>query len=287
VSRAKRIVSIDGAVERPGTYEILDGENLRELIEIYGNGLEVLADTSRIELTRNLTTEKGSGQKSYLTQTDINLNFKLKSYDFITIASFSDSKPVVFVEGAINANVDSELETSTRIPAPFIPGEDYAFFARRNKAWFTATSDLANAYIIRNGETIPLNLNPILYDSEYYTTQEIKPNDTLIIPFRQYFVSVAGAVANPGRYPYIPDRTFDYYIGLAGGFVKSQNSFSSVKIQDINGKKISKNDIITPECTITAKTNSFLYYFNQYAPIITTCLTAIVSAITIKTYLDK
>lgn len=287
VNRAKRIVTIDGAVERPGTYEILENENLKELIEIYGNGLEPLADTSRIEITRNTSGEKGAGKKTYLSKSDIDSNFQLESYDFVTIESYSDFKPVVFVEGAINTDVDTELESSTKIPAPFVPGEDYAFFARRNKSWFTATSDLSKAYVIRDGKTIALNLNPILYDSDYYTTEKIEPNDTLVIPFQQYFVSVAGSVAKPGRYPYIPDRTYEYYIGLAGGFDKTKNSWESVNIFDINGKKLPKNAFITPECTITAKTNSALYYFNQYAPVITTTLTAIVSFITIKTYIDS
>ena len=39
VNRAQRKVSIDGAVERPGTYELLEGEHLKELIEVYASGL--------------------------------------------------------------------------------------------------------------------------------------------------------------------------------------------------------------------------------------------------------
>ena len=183
--------------------------------------------------------------------------------------------------------MDAELEAASKITVPFVSGEDYAFFARRNKELFTAISDLANAYIIRNEQVIQVNLTPMLYDSSYYTKIEMQAGDTLVIPFKQFFISVAGAVANPGRYPYIPDRTWEYYIGLAGGFDKSRNSFEAISIRDRNGKKLSKNDVITPESTITASTNSGLYYFNQYAPIITTTLTAIISVITVKTYLDS
>ncbi|MCR4822840.1 MAG: SLBB domain-containing protein [Treponema sp.] len=281
VNRAKRIVSIEGAVERPGTYELLDGENLKELIEIYGNGLEPLADTSRIEFTRNESNEPGAGKKTYISQEAIDSNMELQSYDFITIESFADSKPVVFLEGAINKSVETSLEASNKIAASFIPGEDYAFFARRNKNWFTSSSDLANAYIIRKGETIPLNLNPMLYDSEYSTKIEMLSNDTLVIPFKQFFISVAGAVAKPGRYPYIPDRTWEYYIGLAGGVIKNQNSMDAVVIKDVNGKTLSKDDYITPECTITAKTNSFYYYFSLYSPVIVTVLSVVGSTLSI------
>ena len=69
-----------------------------------------------------------------------------------------------------------------------------------------------------------------------YLQQRKGTYDTLIIPFRQYLISVAGAVMDPGRYPYIPDRTWEYYIGLAGGFVNEKNMREVVKIRDINGK---------------------------------------------------
>jgi hypothetical protein len=143
---------------------------------------------------------------------------------------------------------------------------------QRNRGWFTAISDTQNAYLIRGDERIPLNINPMLYDSGYRSRYFVERNDTLIIPFRQYFVTVAGAVAVPGRYPYIPDREWDYYVALAGGFVREQNSFESVTIKDISGKKMKKADAILPETIITAKTNAGLYYFNQYAPVVTTIL---------------
>ena len=292
LSRLDRKVSITGAVERPGTYELLENENLKELIEIYGGGLAPLADTSRIELYRRLTEEPGSGEKSYLDNTSIDDNYELLCYDSVLVSSYSDLQPVVFVEGAINpttttTTTTTTLEGTSRVAATFNNGEDYAYFVRRNKDWFRPESDLANAYIIRDGNIIPMDLTPMLYDASFYANTEIQANDTLIVPFRQYFVSVAGAVALPGRYPYIPNRTWDYYIGLAGGFDFNKNSFDSIKIRGADGKRLSKNDIITPETTITANSNSFYFKFNRYAPIITTTLTAIISVITVKTYLDS
>jgi protein involved in polysaccharide export with SLBB domain len=112
-------------------------------------------------------------------------------------------------------------------------------------------------------------------------------NDTLIIPFRQYFVTVAGSVVTPGRYPYIPDRRWDYYIALAGGFKSGENARQSVTIVNIVGKKLSKADAITPETVITAKTNNGLYYFSQIAPVITTVLTIVMTTITITVTLGR
>ena len=140
---------------------------------------------------------------------------------------------------------------------------------------------MENAYITRNGEYIPVDLNLMLYDASYYSDLVLEKDDILTVPFKQFFVSVAGAVNKPGRYPFIPDRGFDYYVGLAGGFDTNKNSMEMVEIIDVNGKKHKKNEKILPEYTITAKTNSFLYYFNQYAPVVTTVLSIITTTISV------
>ncbi len=282
VNRIKRRVTINGAVERPGTYELFDNENLRDLIDYYGNGLEALADLSRMELYRPLSGDNDSGEKFYLNEESYKNNFELKCYDQITVSSYKDLMPVIFVEGAVCKNSDgSVLTSSTKIPKRFNKGEDYAFFVRRNKSMFTSVSDLENAYLIRGEQTIPLNLKTMLYDVSYYSKVELQYNDVLLVPFKQFFVNVSGAVYQPGRYPYIPDRNWDYYIGLAGGLIKEKNAASSVLITDVHGNEHKKDEFILPEMTIEAKTNSGLYYFNQYAPVITTLLSAISTSITI------
>ena len=287
INKFERKVAVGGAVKRPGTYELLEGENLKELINDYGNGEAPLADLTRIELYRRLSGTEGSGEKSYLTKSDIESNFELLCYDSVYVSSYSEMMPTVFVEGAVKIQSEtdstdaSELTASTRFAANFNKGEDYAFFVRRNKDWFTEVSDIQNAYIIRDEKQIPIDLTPILYDSSYYTKITMEANDVLMIPFKQFFVSVAGAVATPGRYPYIPDRTYDYYVGLAGGFTKSMNKNNAVDIVTLDGAKMTKKDYILPESTITARTNTFLYYFNQYAPTITTILTAVSTSLSI------
>jgi hypothetical protein len=88
-------------------------------------------------------------------------------------------------------------------------------------------------------------------------------------------------VALPGRYPYIPDRNWEYYVALAGGFVRERNSREAVVIKDIGGRTLGKTDAITPETTITAQTNAGLYYFNQYAPIVTTLLSIVTAFVSV------
>lgn len=301
VNRVNRKVTVKGAVERPGTYELSEGENLRELIDYYGGGLAPLADVSRMELQRTVTNASVSGEKIYLDSSSYKDNYALLCYDRVYVSSYKDLRPVVFVEGAVNSitqadeneedvldfgensilmsdsktmSTDEDLTSSNKIAFQFNEGEDYAFFVRRNKEMFSNVSDLENAYVMRGSEHIPLNVSELLYDETSKTKLEMKLNDTLRIPFRQNFVSVSGAVYSPGRYPYVPDRTYDYYVGLAGGFVKEKNKHDAVTITDIDGKKHKKAEIILPEMTIEAKANSGLYFFNQYATVLTTLLSA-------------
>lgn len=287
VERIERKVSISGAVERPGTYELLNGENLKELINLYAGGLTPLADTRFIELTRISNKKEGfeSGEKLYLEPDVLISNYNLECFDTVVISTFSSLKPVMFIEGAVSISDDKNgttLNDSSKETIQFERGTDYVHLVRNNNAIFSSPqADLSKAYIVRNNQNIPLDVNKILYNAEFSSDEKVFPNDTLVVPFRQYFVTVAGAVVSPQRFPYIPDRTADYYIALAGGFDKAKNFGNAAKIVDINGKKLSKSDFITPESIITAKSNKFSYFFTQYSGFITVVTSLITTTVTV------
>jgi protein involved in polysaccharide export with SLBB domain len=290
VNRIERVATVQGAVERPGSYQLLPGEHLRELIERYASNLTPVADPSRMELVRRVDSATDSGDKLYLSERSIRENYPLRHLDAVTVPSITELTPVMFVEGAVQGPDElesAESNAANRLTVRFNQGENYASLARRNRWWFTAISDTRNAYIVRGEERIPLNLNPMLYDSGYRSEYYVERNDVLIIPFRQYFVTVAGAVALPGRYPYIPDRSWDYYVALAGGFVRERNSREAVEIRDLAGRKLGKGEPITPETTITARTNAGLYYFNQYAPVVTTVLSLATTLISVSLLVSR
>lgn len=287
IDRFDRKVSIKGAVEREGTYELFEGENLKDLIQNYGHGLKINADLNHVEISKLMSESSNLGEKKYLTKEEAVSDYKLECYDSVFIPYFSINRAVVFVEGAINSSAKVNLDVNSKFPVYFTPGTDYADFVRSNSSWFSPISDIENAYIQRGEEKIPFNISIYLYGEKKVSKVILKENDLLMIPYKQFFVTVSGSVYKPGRYPYIPNRTYDYYVALAGGIIAEKNVNSSVKITDIEGKKLSKSDFITPESNIFAKSNSFTYYFSIYAPIVTTVLSLITTTITVNEYLRR
>jgi protein involved in polysaccharide export with SLBB domain len=254
VDKIDRMITVSGAIERPGSYQLLAGEGLKDLLYVYGNGLTPTADASRIELIRYVASSHPAGEKIFLTEADVTANAPLQHFDAVTVGEIVDLIPVMFMEGAVGVSSKSletaTPDTSSRITVRFNQGENYASLVRRYKDSFSAVSDTKGAYILRGEELIPLNLTPMLYDASFRSDYLVEKNDVLIIPFRQYFVTVAGAVNKPGRYPYIPDRDWSYYIALAGGFDTLRNRGDTVNITDIHGEKRSKTDPITRKLSL-------------------------------------
>jgi protein involved in polysaccharide export with SLBB domain len=94
-NRLERRVTIRGAVERPGVYQLLANENLRDLIETYACGLTPMADKTRMELLRYGGSFSLTGEKIGLTDSNIRENLDLQNYDVVTIPDVSEWWPAV------------------------------------------------------------------------------------------------------------------------------------------------------------------------------------------------
>jgi protein involved in polysaccharide export with SLBB domain len=281
---AGRRVVLAGEVFRPGTYELLEGEELASLVGLYGDGFTVRADPSRIRLSR-ISVEAPGETKTFVYQE--NAGMTLEDLDAISVPNKAAALPVVFFEGALSQGTAAVEETTAAIEGtakmeyPFYEGETRGNAAWANAGRFTASSDLANAYVIRDGKHIPMDLGRYLYYNDFSKDLALANGDTIIIPFRQYYVLVSGAVKLPGRIPYVPDRQSDYYINMAGGRDDQQNNGRGIAITDVNKKKVKADAMIEPETMIWVPVNRFTANFNQVAPMITTILSIITSVISI------
>ena len=155
--------------------------------------------------------------------------------------------------------------------------------AHANRKLFSAVSDLASAYIIHvDGSQTAVNLAKFIYDYDLTNDIQLRANDIIIVPFRQFFVTVSGAVHFPGRYPYIPNRTWEYYIGLAGGFDTDKNSGQKITIYDVKSNKVAiAGREIQPEDDIVAESNSFTYNMMKVSSILSTVLSLTVLIISL------
>ena len=287
LERVQRRVSISGSVERPGTYELKDGENLKRLVQYYAGGLDPMADTDNITLIRTLSEESRSGDVRYLDGSVLTDDYDLVNRDSVTIGNKASLRNTIFVHGAVGVQISET--TSGEVPTSntsyqFEEGETYLKFVRSHKGWFTDVSDYERTYVSRNGQRIYINLYSMLFNPDYEDDLKLEADDILVVPFRQFFVTVSGAVKSPGRYAYVPDRTWEYYVGLAGGFDPDLNSGEKITMTERDGSKLTKADYITPETTIDAARNSFGYKFNKYATPLLTILSIITSSIVIYTY---
>ena len=285
IERAGRKVSIGGSVERPGTYELTETENLKRLVEYYAGGLDPLADTSHITLTRSISDSAKAGEVFYLKDTSISDDYGLVNLDSVSIGSVKSLKNTIFIDGAVRVQTAETLEgdaATKNIRYEFEEGETYLGFIRNHRDWFTDVADLERSYLYRKGQRLPIDIYSMLFNKEYSDDSlKLEAEDTLVIPFRQYFVTVSGAVKAPGRFAYVPDRTWDYYVGLAGGFDQDRNVRDAVDIKTSDGRILTKDDYIIPEAMIDAKSNSFFYGFNKYATPLLTILSIITSSLSL------
>jgi protein involved in polysaccharide export with SLBB domain len=84
-SRVQRQVTLSGAVERPGTYQLLAEEHLKDLIDTYGNGFMPSADKARMVLLRYTTSQSSSGNRIPLEEENYLDNFPLFDLDVISV----------------------------------------------------------------------------------------------------------------------------------------------------------------------------------------------------------
>ena len=149
LQRYDRKVTISGAVERPGEYELLPGEHLEELLNKYGGGLTQFADVNTISVLRLINLENTSIKSGEYIYLDFNMVFRnnrfdydLCDYDAVSIASVLRLKPIIFMEGAVRqVEADSAAEVvdeaaSRKTVVSFTLGEDYGDIVRRVSSFF-------------------------------------------------------------------------------------------------------------------------------------------------------
>jgi len=263
IGKAGRIVTLSGAVFRPGTYQLMDNEGLKDLVTTYGGGLLPQADIQHVRV-QHFDVASATLQADYIDL--LSHDSTLGRYDQVVVDTVSESGKSIILEGAVRSDEAYDPTTSTaivgqvsgRIFYQYYPGETLQQMLKVIQGRLMTSSDLEHAYLVRGGQKTIINLKNIISGSNTGEPMVLQADDQLTIPFAQRFVTVSGGVVRSGTYAFVPDKTADYYLALAGGPSTDAYKPLSVSITDENGKKVDRSATIGQEYTITVKVNTFV-----------------------------
>ena len=278
-NKAGSIVTISGAVRTPGVYQPLAGESLATMISSYGNGLLNSADGRSISVSNYSDGRYAARQISL----DEAASYIPSDGDVISIASGTQSMPYLTITGAIASDSTTTLTAASRMNYNFLPGETALQMVRNISSRLLATSDISSIYILRGSSKIYVDASAALTSAENGDIF-LEQGDIVVIPFSQLTVTVTGAVRNPGTFTYVPDRSTDYYVNLAGGF--SDTATEGVKILDKDGNRV-RGDVVPADSTIVANKSNLATNLTLVASvlsIVSTVLTIVINAHTIVTW---
>lgn len=284
-----RRVDIKGQVKRPGVYELLESDSLYDILYEYGDGLTKNAELKEIEI-KKFTNESNKYEDStlYINGENQDLkNISINDGDIITIKDKLKYMPKIIIQGAIspegNPGSSAGNNVSNKIAVPMTSGSRISTILKDMKGTFNLTSDLEMAMVLRNDVKYPVNIKAIMEEVGHDDDMKLEDKDIIIIPFRQLKVFVAGSVNSGGAVPFIENRTALYYIGLGGGFNRSENFFRTYSIRNVYGEKVKKNAIISPEDVIWVNRDHPISYLQEYAGYLTAI---VVSALAVKGIYD-
>lgn len=230
---AENVVVIDGEVNRPFKYELLEGETLEDVIRFAG-GFSTSALTSRIRITRFEGKERVSIDVDYNLADSNGRFFELRHGDRIKVDRVDvEENNVIFVTGEVD------------YPGEYARNPGLMLSDLLDKAGLKPTSRTDLAFLKRNNGDGTVNLKrisitEILEDDS--RDIELQNGDELIVYARSRYVDstyfeVDGAVREPGRFLFDKSGGITLYdaILLSGGLRADAQDYGYVYRKDGSG----------------------------------------------------
>ncbi len=285
-----KTVRLQGELRRPGRYEVIKGEGLKDLIEIFGGGLSARADASRVRIDR--ISEKGERSEYISIPAAYYDNISLNDGDVILIRAKSERLPLVWFEGAVSSTAFTSgggAEAGTvaavapassvdgamgRFSYPIREGQMMSDILQDIRPSFLPLADLASATLFTPNSEIGLtvDIQALLSGTDLSTDVALSAGYKIVVPRVQTTVLVTGAVYAPGAVPHRQNAPARYYMTLAGGTDPSRNSLSSYILYDQNGKQKKSKTQIMPGDRIHVRSNAFSYFLERSLPTISSIL---------------
>ncbi len=214
-------VIIQGAVNRPDTFQFVSNMSVTDLIALAG-GFQEGATPTRVEVARRIredTTSLTGRETIRIFQFDIDRELRLNA---------ADSRFLLRPFDAVYVRTSPQYEVQQNV---FVGGEVqhpgyYAIQSRverisdiiRRTGGLKPGAFLVGARFSRRGNAIATDLRAILEDPGVSGNLLLEAGDSLFIPKRPEVVTIEGAVLNPSIVSYSQGFRFMDYVTQAGGF---------------------------------------------------------------------
>lgn len=266
----KEIFRVEGFVSYPGTYDYLEGDNLKTILEMVG-GFSRGADSSNITVTRFLddkdslkTFKLGVGDSlfqifpddriyvfsipEYRVFEEVTVQGEVNYPGIYPIKEGETVKEVILRAGGFTK--DASLSASKLIRYEGVRQDDKELERLRHIPGEVELSPSEATYI-KSGMLEEKGLFTIsfadLFESE---TDDIllRDGDLVVIEKMTNTVRVSGAVMNPGLVEFSPDADYRFYIEEAGGKTKraKRNDVRIIKAGQWYSKRVEEVNSIEP-----------------------------------------
>ena len=227
IPRAERVVELEGAIERPYFYELIEGEDLLEVIE-HAGGLRPDAYQRNIQIIRYENDEEKLIDVDLATLYRSNSNFELKNGDRISIDRIEQAYAnYVTVKGAVRLPGSYEIKSNSTISEVLI------------KSGIIRSAIMQKIYVKRLREDlsiryIPINIFDVLKDSTSAENLVLKPFDEIEVKYKadfidKYNVKIYGAIRQPGDFEYSDSLTLADVLYMANGIkLEATNSIAEI-----------------------------------------------------------
>lgn len=183
LSKYDRRITVSGEVERPGSYQLLRGDQLRKAIEYYGSGGTPTADLSRVELYQYNTEERIEEIRYFDITGGYDSTVVLEDGDAIYVPSKIELLPVIYFQGAIVAEGADPQEKFVIYRQKHRIRKGETLYTALRSVVLSPQADLPACYIKREGEKIFVDLDDYLYNYDPKRDIVLQPLDCIVVPY--------------------------------------------------------------------------------------------------------
>jgi polysaccharide biosynthesis/export protein len=243
------VVTISGAVRRPGSYELVKTKDLAELLELAGGFTSSVAKMLPIRLIRRNQQNQAGFVDLPFGESGAIPTQQLRDDEQVQVRGLDELQRTVLLIGAVVGADPVDSSTTTK-RLQYVEGDTVLSLINR-AGGIKAPGDLHRSYISRPRqgtvpEMIPIDLDALLVKRDMKADKPVAINDTIVVPPRQYSVLVQGAVNRGGLYPFNPQFGIPEYIAHAGGRTRTAQDIDDVKLIDWSGKTHKYRDGLKP-----------------------------------------